>query len=92
MPPQIIKEKCNSCGICADCCPLDVFEVLRKGEVPQVKYPDECWHCNSCVLDCPASAIQLRIPLTAMVLHVDARQEETDRSAHDSPKIEGGGE
>ncbi len=88
MPPEIIKEKCNACGICVDYCPLDVFETVGKGEVPRVKYPDECWHCNSCVLDCPRSAIKLRIPLTAMVLHVDAREIERETvAAGHSPEI-----
>ncbi|MBI4330979.1 MAG: ferredoxin, partial [Chloroflexi bacterium] len=39
-------------------------------EVPVVRYPDECWHCNSCVYECPAEgAIRLRIPLPMMVLY-----------------------
>lgn len=40
--------------------------------VPQVKFPDECWHCDSCVLDCPTKAITLRLPLAYSVLHVPA--------------------
>lgn len=91
MPPEIIKEKCNACGICADRCPLDVFEVSRTGGAPRVKYPDECWHCNSCVLDCPASAIKLRIPLTSMVLHVDAGREASEGSAPGLSGKGGGG-
>jgi len=33
-----------------------------------ITYPEECWHCNACVMECPAEAIQLRIPLPATVL------------------------
>jgi adenylylsulfate reductase subunit B len=72
MPPIIIEEKCNACGVCADICPTDVFRVAGKKEIPLIKYPEECWHCNSCVLDCKQEAIKLRIPLPAMMLHVDA--------------------
>jgi len=27
-----------------------------------VAYPDECYTCGSCVMDCPCSAITMRIP------------------------------
>jgi adenylylsulfate reductase, subunit B len=70
MPPIIDNDKCKPCGICADICPTDVFFRGNIKEVPLIRYPDECWHCNSCVLDCPQQAIRLRIPLPAMMLHV----------------------
>jgi adenylylsulfate reductase subunit B len=73
MPPLIIKEKCKPCGICASICPTDVFNRTDPKQVPGVKYPEECWHCNSCVLDCPQEAVQLRIPLPSMMLFVDAK-------------------
>ena len=72
MPPIIDGKKCNACGVCADICPTDVFRVKKKKQVPQIMYPEECWHCNSCVLDCKQEAIKLRIPLPAMMLHVEA--------------------
>ncbi len=72
MPPILNKEKCNACGVCADICPTDVFRVLNKGEVPDIRYPEECWHCNACVLDCKQSALTLRIPLPAMMLYAEA--------------------
>ena len=73
MPPIIIKDKCNACGVCADICPTDVFRIANKGDIPEIRYPEECWHCNSCVLDCSQEAMKLRIPLPAMLLHVDAQ-------------------
>ena len=73
MPPIIDKETCNGCGICNDICPTDVFEIEKRGEMPIIKYPEECWHCNSCVLDCPEEAVSLRIPLPAMMLYVEAK-------------------
>jgi adenylylsulfate reductase subunit B len=76
MPPIISRTKCKACGICADICPTNVFE-MKKERAPMIKYPEECWHCNSCVLDCPESAITLRIPLPAMMLHVDVKTKST---------------
>jgi adenylylsulfate reductase subunit B len=51
-----------------------VFHVEEKKTVPSVRYPEECWHCNSCVLDCKQRAIELRIPLPLMMLHVEAKK------------------
>lgn len=73
MPPVIDREKCAGCGTCADICPLQVFRFRRKEEdIPVVKRPYECWHCNACVLDCKFGAISLRLPLTHMLLYVDS--------------------
>jgi adenylylsulfate reductase, subunit B len=72
MPPILDRKKCNACGVCADICPTHVFRTMGKGVSPLVKYPEECWHCNACVLDCKQSAIRLRLPLPAMMLHVEA--------------------
>ena len=73
MPPIIDKETCNACGVCADICPTDVFKVVEKKKSTEIRYPEECWHCNACVLDCDQEAVKLRIPLPAMMLHVDAK-------------------
>jgi adenylylsulfate reductase, subunit B len=43
-------------------------------KVPLVQFPNECWHCNSCVLDCKEKAVRLRVPLAFMMLHVDCAQ------------------
>ena len=74
MPPIIDQKKCNACGVCADICCMDVFKVVDKKEAPQIRYPEECWHCNACVLDCKQEALTLRIPLPFMMLHVDANE------------------
>ena len=69
MPPIIDHEICNGCGKCVEICPSDVFFGSQKGEVPIVTYPNECWHENACVIDCPVKAVKLRIPLSMMVIH-----------------------
>lgn len=72
MPPIIDKEKCVSCGTCADICCMDVIHKTEtKPPVIEVRYPDECWHCRACALDCPVGAITMRYPLSHMMLHVD---------------------
>ncbi len=72
MPPIIDKKKCIGCNTCAEICPVDVIRKVGAKEVPDIRYPDECWHCNSCVLDCPEKAISLRIPLHTQLVYYDA--------------------
>lgn len=68
MPPIIDETKCTACGVCVNNCPQDVFWGSEKGKTPQVSYPEECWHCNACVLDCLVEdAIRLRIPMPLMI-------------------------
>ena len=70
MPPILDKDKCIACGTCVEVCPQDVYFNSMDGDVPEVSYPEECWHCNACVLECPAEgAVRLRIPLTSMILY-----------------------
>ncbi|MCD7917987.1 MAG: ferredoxin family protein [Clostridiales bacterium] len=72
MPPIIHKEKCVGCMNCAKICPMDCFGVQKKGSrVPEIRFPDECWHCNACVLECPAKAITLRVPLPSMMVFME---------------------
>ncbi len=73
MPPVIDSTKCIGCGTCADICNSDLF-VFHRGvdKCPIVKFPEECWHCESCVLDCPSGAITLRLPLSYSLMHIDA--------------------
>ena len=71
--PRLDPEKCIGCGTCADICNSHIFVHDRAVDrVPQVRFPDECWHCDSCVIDCPKGAIALRIPLPCTLLHVNA--------------------
>ncbi|MBI4263535.1 MAG: ferredoxin family protein [Acidobacteria bacterium] len=86
MPPVINEATCTGCGICAHICPTDVFNRGPRGAIPLVRYPDECWHCNACLIDCPElqfGAIELRIPLPLMLLHVGA---EFDAVGYPAPR------
>ena len=72
MPPVIDRNKCIKCGTCEESCCMDVF---KKTETEPheilVRYPDECWHCRACVLDCPQDAITMRYPLSHMMFVMD---------------------
>ncbi|MBQ1390388.1 MAG: 4Fe-4S binding protein, partial [Firmicutes bacterium] len=35
----------------------------EKGCHPVVSFPDECWYCGCCVMECPTGAISLHHPL-----------------------------
>lgn len=72
MPPVIHADKCIKCGLCAQICCLDVYGPAEKGQIPEVRWPEECWHCRACVMDCPADAIEIRYPLPMMMLYQDA--------------------
>jgi len=63
-PISFVKEKCTGCNRCVDACPIDIFlPAAQKNETPTVAYPDECWYCGCCVMECPAKAIVFRHPL-----------------------------
>ncbi|MCI8539144.1 MAG: ferredoxin family protein [Oscillospiraceae bacterium] len=72
MPPVIKRDLCIACGKCATICCMDVFGPVTPKEIPQVRYPEECWHCRACVMDCPVGAVSLRYPLTHTLLFQDA--------------------
>ena len=63
MPPVINAKLCISCGKCREICEGDVFYASKKGSIPVVSYPDECWHCGACMIDCKAQAIHIELPL-----------------------------
>jgi adenylylsulfate reductase subunit B len=67
MAPTINQDLCHCCGTCYDICPQDVFG-FREDEIPTVDYPDECWYCGACVLDCPVEAVALRLPLQLRIV------------------------
>ena len=72
MPPIINREKCVACGLCVSICPMDVLALEE--ETVTVNYPDECWHCRACAIDCPNQAIDMRYPLSHLLLHYETRK------------------
>ena len=72
MPPVIDKTKCVKCGTCVESCCMDV---IKKTETEPadivVRYPNECWHCRACVMDCPQGAITMRYPLSHVMFVMD---------------------
>jgi 2-oxoglutarate ferredoxin oxidoreductase subunit delta len=55
----INPQKCNGCGICVACCPMDV---LRNDEVTKkvkIRYPRDCVACWSCESFCPRGCIDV---------------------------------
>ena len=68
MPPIIDKSKCVACNTCAQICTMNVFGPVTPGKIPVVRFPEECWHCRACVMDCPKGALDLRYPLPMMML------------------------
>lgn len=69
MPPIIEKEKCVFCTVCAEICPLNVLKADKEKKEIVVRYPEECWHCRACVVDCPKEAVSIRYPLSHFMLH-----------------------
>lgn len=63
-PIVIDADKCAGCNRCADACPIDIFMPGEgRGEPPYAAYPDECWYCGCCVMECPAKAVTLTHPM-----------------------------
>ncbi len=57
---------CTGCNRCVEVCRCDVLvPSTKKGQPPEVLYPDECWFCGCCAGDCPtAGAITMNHPLS----------------------------
>ena len=60
---------CTGCNRCVEACRSDLLMPDPiKGKPPIVLYPDECWHCGVCVLECgKPGAITLLHPLNQSV-------------------------
>lgn len=63
---------CIGCNTCVEVCHQDVMiPNPEKGKPPIVVWPDECWPCGICVINCPlgleAKAIKQNHPLSQRV-------------------------
>ncbi len=66
MPAQPLhfdESKCVGCHACMEACMIDVMTPGEEGHPPVVSFPDECWYCGCCVMECQTGAITLRHPL-----------------------------
>jgi len=82
-PNYIDVQRCISCGLCEDVCPIEVSDNFNLGKrkavylpFPQV-YPhsyiidmEACNHCGKCVDVCPTKAIKLKEESEEVELHV----------------------
>ena len=57
MSIAIDSQKCVGCGRCTEVCPGTLLRMC--GGKAQIRYPEECWGCVSCVKECAVGAISL---------------------------------
>ncbi|MFH1126092.1 MAG: 4Fe-4S binding protein [Candidatus Altiarchaeota archaeon] len=55
--PVIDYQKCISCGMCVQVCPVEVYE--KGKDKVLVKNPDACVECRACETSCPQEAIKV---------------------------------
>lgn len=54
-------QRCVRCGLCADKCHFDVFEIKISGKVRTMAFDSSrCWGCGLCVQSCPVGALSLQ--------------------------------
>lgn len=71
-PITIDSKKCVGCLSCVNACPIDLMmPPEKKGDMPVIAYPDECWYCGACAMECPTDAIVLKHPLMNQPRWVD---------------------
>ena len=58
--PAIDRERCISCGKCAESCPPKAIR-YRKGETPSIRY-HRCIRCYCCQELCPQGAVEVAYP------------------------------
>ncbi len=61
-PVKIDLSLCNQCGLCEFNCPGDLIYSDQAGD-PYLKYPEECWFCGACRMDCPKNCIEIIFPM-----------------------------
>lgn len=54
---NIDSDLCIGCGICIDCCAMDVIRMDEQNRKAVIKYPEDCMLCLVCEQECPVDAI-----------------------------------
>jgi uncharacterized protein (DUF362 family)/Pyruvate/2-oxoacid:ferredoxin oxidoreductase delta subunit len=71
--PEVIREKCISCGICRDSCPMSAISIVETKRKYAEIDDKECIRCYCCHELCPESAVSLRQSLIHRMLGIGAR-------------------
>lgn len=56
--PEANQEKCSSCGLCAESCPVNAIKIIDK--YPEIDY-EVCINCLCCNESCPEGAIEQKL-------------------------------
>lgn len=62
MPVTVDYGKCIGCKRCYDLCPMDVITWDDDIDMPRITYPEVCWHCAICYMECPKRAMDFIFP------------------------------
>lgn len=54
---RIDPDRCNSCGLCVDCCAMDVIYIYEETNKAYPGYPKDWVACYNCERECPVKAI-----------------------------------
>ena len=57
---EVIKDKCEICGICVRVCPYNAITMDKDNKTPAQVTQAACSGCGTCAAECPTNAISMR--------------------------------